>query len=152
MRAYRTFESKHEATAFTGEGARLYGGRWNSVGVPIVYVVSSFALALLEIMANARPGRVPPDMVYSVVGLPDHLVETLDVSRLPTTWYKAPAPPECQAAGDEWVRRGSSVALLVPSAIARIENNVLLNPNHRDFAQVGIGATLDMPINDRLRR
>lgn len=152
MRAYRTFERKHEATAFTGEGARLYGGRWNSVGVPIVYVASSFALALLEIMANARPGRVPPGMVYSVVDIPDYLVEILDVSRLPATWYEAPAPLECQAAGDEWVRGGSSVALLVPSAIARIENNVLLNPSHRDFAQVSIGATLNMPIDDRLRR
>ncbi|MHB8148190.1 MAG: RES domain-containing protein, partial [Vulcanimicrobiaceae bacterium] len=42
------FARKHEATALSGEGARLYGGRWNTPGVAALYASSSLALALLE--------------------------------------------------------------------------------------------------------
>lgn len=153
MRVIRAFEHKREPTAFTGEGARLYGGRWNSVGVPVVYTASSFALALLELMVNARSGHIPPGLVYATVDIPEEIViAALDVADLPENWFVAPAPPQCQAAGDSWIRRNDSVALVVPSAVARVESNVLLNPNHADFIRVTIGATQDLAIDPRLRR
>jgi len=152
LRVFRVFERKHREEAFTGEGARRFGGRWNSPGVRVVYAATSFALALLEIMANARRGRIPPGIVFCTVDLPDGVhVDTLDELILPPTWYKAPAPPELQALGDAWVQRGESVALLVPSAITRIESNAILNPNHVDFAQLTIGALRDIPVDERLR-
>lgn len=151
MRAYRIFESKHSETAFTGEGARRYGGRWNSPGIPVVYVATSFALALLEVMANARAGRVPPDMVYCAIDIPEDLrLETLDLAALPVTWHTYPAPPELQAAGDEWFSRSETVGLVVPSAIARIETNVILNPAHPDFARITIGEPKAIPVDSRL--
>lgn len=150
-RVFRAFERKHVATAFTGEGARLFGGRWNSPGVGVVYASSSLALALLEIMANARR-RIPPGFVFCTIDIPDDArVKTLDASTLPPLWYEAPAPPELQEIGDAWVRAGTSVALLVPSAIARIEENVLLNPEHEDFARLIIGAPQGIPVDERLR-
>ena len=91
-------------------------------------------------------------MVYAAVDIPDDIrLETLDASVLPANWFEYPAPAECQRLGDRWATSGSSVALRVPSAIARIEKNVLLNPAHRDFARLTIGASDVLSIDARLR-
>jgi RES domain-containing protein len=153
LRVYRAFERKHEATAFSGEGARLYGGRWNSVGTAVIYSASTFSLALLEIMVNASSARIPPTMAFAPIDIPgDVAIERLDVATLPGDWADTPAPGECQLAGDAWVRAAETVALVVPSAVARIETNVLLNPAHRDFARLVIGGVAPMAIDGRLIR
>jgi RES domain-containing protein len=113
----------------------------------------TFSLALLEIMVNASSTRLPDDMVYASIDIPDEVRhEMLDVATLPDDWFGYPPPPECQFAGDSWVRRGESVALLVPSAVARIEKNVLLNPAQAHFAHLIIGETEPMAIDERLTR
>jgi RES domain-containing protein len=153
LRVYRAFEQKHEATAFSGEGARLYGGRWNSVGTAVIYTSTTFSLALLEIMVNASTPRIPPDMVYVPIDIPDEIrLDVLDIARLPQRWFDSPAPPECQLAGDSWVNRGETLGLVVPSAVARIETNVLLNPAHPDFVRIVVGNIDAMAIDDRLVR
>lgn len=54
-RAWRIVKEKHAATAFSGEGARLYGGRWNSVGTSLVYTSGTKALAALESLVHLNP-------------------------------------------------------------------------------------------------
>jgi RES domain-containing protein len=152
VRVYRAFQTKHEPAAFSGEGARRYGGRWNSPGVPVVYTAENFSLALLEIMVNVSNSHIPVDMVYATVDIPDDVaLDTLDPNVLPANWFEYPAPAECQRLGDRWAASGSSVGLRVPSAIARIEKNVLLNPAHRDFARLTIGESDTLSIDARLR-
>jgi RES domain-containing protein len=151
LRVFRAFERKHAATAFSGEGARLYGGRWNSVGTAVVYTSATFSLALLEIMVNTSSARIPADMLYAPVDIPSDIVpEILDRAALPDDWFGYPPSPECQTIGDDWVRSGRTVALVVPSAVARIDSNVLLNPAHPDFTRLVIGSTDVMTIDDRL--
>jgi RES domain-containing protein len=134
--AYRILQRKNEATAFTGEAARRFGGRWNSVGVPVVYTASSLALGVLEVIVNARR-RIPPGSVYVGLVIPQTLeIERVDVGALPSRWYAAPAPAALRLIGDAWVKRGASVALLVPSAIARIEFNILSIPGTLTFAKL----------------
>lgn len=152
MRVYRVFERKNAAIAFTGEGAQRYGGRWNSSGVAVVYAASNFALALLEIMANARRGRIPPDMMFCAVDIPDEVViGAVPQSALPKDWHGSPAPPETQAIGNAFVRDGKTVGLWVPSAVSRIEQNMILNPNHADFSRLIIGEIQDVPMDKRLQ-
>jgi RES domain-containing protein len=151
LRVYRTFERKHAASAFSGEGARLYGGRWNSVGTAVVYTSTTFSLALLEIMVNTSSARIPADMMYAAIDIPNEVVpQKLDVAALPENWFAYPPPPECQILGDAWVRRGETVALVLPSAVARIDNNALLNPAHPDFTRLIIGKGELMAIDNRL--
>ena len=102
-------------------------------------------------IANASSARIPPGMVYAPMEVPSgaHL-EVLEIATLPPDWFEAPAPLECQLAGDAWVRRGESVGLVVPSAVARIETNVLLNPANPDFARILIGQIESMAIDRRL--
>ena len=146
-------ERKHEATALSGEGARLYGGRWNSVGTAVVYTSTTFSLAVLEIMVNASSPIIPPDMVYVPIDIPGEIrLDVLDIATLPRTWFDSPAPPECQLAGDSWLHRGETVGLVVPSAVARIETNVLLNPAHPDFIRIAVGSIDAMAIDHRLVR
>lgn len=123
------------------------------MGVAVVYTASTFSLALLELMVNASAPRIPPGMVYVPVDIPDTLrLDVLDVATLPENWFLSPAPPQCRLAGDAWAHRGETVGLIVPSAVARIENNVLLNPKHADFGRLRIGKLDAIAIDERLVR
>ncbi|MGH7706363.1 MAG: RES family NAD+ phosphorylase [Vulcanimicrobiaceae bacterium] len=151
LRVFRVFDARFADASLTGEGAALTGGRWNSRGIPIIYTSTTLALALLEIMANARR-RIPPDKVFTVIDIPEDVsVENLDLDTLPPNWYRSPAPSALQRIGDRWATQCESVALVVPSAVARIENNVLLNPAHPAFARLTIGTPCNIPVDARLR-
>lgn len=140
MLVYRILEAKHAAAAFTGEGARLYGGRWNSPGVAVVYAASSLSLAILEMLVNASGTRLPSDTVYATIEIPDELVpEPLALELLPRNWDRTPAPRELASIGNDWAKSLRSVALRVPSAVAKIEHNVLLNPQHGDYRRLTFG-------------
>ena len=120
----------------TGEGARLYGGRWNSCGVRVVYASTSLALAAVETFVNLEPNLRPADLVL-VEGQIDEVLEvsTLDPHELPERWYQT-RDESLRRFGDDWIRNGRTVALLVPSAAIRGEWNVLLNPTHPEFSAV----------------
>ncbi|MPZ21055.1 MAG: RES domain-containing protein [Luteitalea sp.] len=136
MTTYRIVKTKWAASAFDGEGARRDGGRWNSVGTPMVYTAESRSLAALEVLVNLEG----PARGYSIVrcSFPDTLVVTIGRSNLPPDWQQSPAPPALAALGDAWVARASSVVLAVPSAVIPEEVNHLLNPTHPDFDKVTI--------------
>lgn len=118
----------------------------------MVYTASSLALGVLEVIVNARR-RIPPGSVYVGLVIPQTLeIERVDVGALPSRWYAAPAPAALRLIGDAWVKRGASVALLVPSAIARIEFNILINPRHADFCKIERGEMHDLQVDERLQR
>jgi RES domain-containing protein len=152
VRAYRITKAKHAATAFDGEGARLYCGRWNSPGVRIVYASTSLSLAVLEILVHLQSDSVLPDYVSFTVEFPDSLIELVDRKVLPADWRSFPSPPKLREIGDTWIRQNSSVALRVPSAILTSEDNVLLNPTHRDFAKLKIAGPNALDIDTRVFR
>jgi RES domain-containing protein len=137
--------------AFSGEGARHTGGRWNSKGVSVVYAAESLALALLEIVVAVGGISLPKDYLYASVEIPSGIrVEHVDPVTLPSRWYVYPAPHELAECGDRWIHEGKSVALVVPSAITRIEENVLLNPAHADFKHLVISGAKPVPVDTRL--
>ena len=138
MKVWRICRAIHAAGAFSGEGARLYGGRWNSQGVRIVYTSSSLALAAVETFVNLEPNLRPDDLVSIEAQIPERLAtERLDLYSLPRKWY-ALRDDSLRTIGDLWIREGKTVALHVPSAAIRGEWNVLLNPQHPDFRKLRI--------------
>lgn len=83
--AYRITKQRFQESAFSGEGARLGGGRFNSVGMPAVYVASSLPLALLEVLAGlSRQRRLDP-YVYFEVRFEERHVTELDLEELPAS-------------------------------------------------------------------
>jgi RES domain-containing protein len=106
----------------------------------VVYTSASLSLAALELFVNLEPEELPEDLVAIGAGLPDDLrIETMEAAKLPHGWQRAPAPASLQALGAEWVRKGISAVLGVPSAVIPSERNYVLNPAHRDFRRIEIG-------------
>lgn len=133
IRAYRIVKRKFVATAFSGEGARRYGGRWNSLGVSVVYTSSTIALAVLEWRAHLSQWPPPPVMIIEIQFDPSLV---LIASKLPHNWKQHPAPKASAAVGDGWVAAGKSAILQLPSAIVPEEYNFLLSPAHPDFTKI----------------
>ena len=130
MRLWRMCRQVHAAEAFSGEGARVYGGRWNSPGVKMVYTSTSLALAAIETFVHLEPNLQPDDLVSIECELPDEIeTERLDVQSLPHHWHMM-RDESLRKFGDAWIRTGQTLTLYVPSAAIRGEWNVLLNPGH----------------------
>jgi RES domain-containing protein len=150
--AWRIVKARHAANAFDGEGARLEGGRWNSPGSPMVYTAGSAALAALEMLVHLGRSATLPAYVLIACSFDETLVSRLDRSRLPAHWRSYPAPPELQLLGGEWLKRGTSAVLEVPSAVIPSEPNYLLNPRHRDFASITLSTPEPFEFDLRLLR
>lgn len=137
--AYRFFQKKWAEAAFGGEGARLYGGRWNSKGKACVYLSSSISLATLEVMVHLQNYKALEHYLMFEVTLQKSQIINLSSSSIPTDWQDDPAPASTANIGDEWLGVLVSPALRVPSSVVPQEHNYLLNPAHQDFK--GIIAT-----------
>jgi RES domain-containing protein len=136
MLVWRICRARYAGAAASGEGARLFGGRWNSRGVSVVYASTSLALAAVETFVNLEPNLAPDDYVSIMVNVPDSLtIERIEVKALPRDWYRS-RNEELQRFGDEWVRLGRTVGIFVPSAVIRGDWNILLNPAHADFLKI----------------
>jgi RES domain-containing protein len=150
VRAYRLSSKAYRATAFAGEGARLAAGRWNHKGTRIVYCSESRALAALELFVNLDPALAPPELVFIAVDVPDGIITTHGIATLPSGWQNYPAPDAVKDIGTEWVKAGTSAALLVPSVVLPEEKNLLLNPEHADFGRVKIGKPIKFTFDRRM--
>jgi RES domain-containing protein len=137
--AWRIFKKKYKSSAFSGEGARRFGGRWNSKGVAVVYTSETPSLAVLEILVHLPKPDILDAYLLASVSLDDSLVETIAVNRLPSNWRNEPAPVALQHLGDQWVAQARSLALRVPSVIIDTEKNLLLNPAHPGFGECLFG-------------
>ena len=131
-------------------GARLYGGRWNSPGIAMVYTAGSVSLATLELLVHLDNTSVLPSFSICPVDFDDSLVELCDPATLPTDWNQSPPPTSLRTIGDDWISRGSSVVLRVPSAVIENENNYLINPAHPGFKKLVIGSMEAFKLDPRL--
>lgn len=149
---WRITKRKHARNAFTGEGAREFGGRWNNPGTAIVYTAQSQSLAALEMLVHLDSSELLEKYVLIGVEFDQSLVRPLEPSALPRHWRSDPPPPEVRLIGDDWILAGSSAVLQVPSALVPGENNFLLNPEHRDFATLRLGKPLAFRFDLRLAK
>ena len=150
IRAWRIVKTRYSADAFSGEGARLYGGRWNSSGIAMVYTAGSKSLATLELLVHLNTTSVLPSFSICPVDFADSLVELVDPATLPRDWRQTPPPLSLQVVGDDWISRGSSVVLRVPSAVIESEYNYLINPVPSDFKKLIIGSMEVFMLDTRL--
>ena len=124
-----------------GEGARLFGGRWNSPGRALVYLAEHPALAALEVRVHLDlpPDLLPDDYVLVQVDLPDGSVEKMTA-----------LPANTVAAGDGWIASASSAVLRVPSVLVPNSYNLLLNPRHPHAADARIRSVQPFRFDARL--
>jgi RES domain-containing protein len=147
---WRVVTQRYADTAFSGEGARLYGGRWNPKGLAMVYTAQTQSLALLEMLVQDAP--LHASYVMIPVRVPEQIVVHIDQTTLPTDWHELSARNDLQQIGAAWIHAGTSAVLTVPSAVVPAEFNYLLNPAHPDYALLEIGTHTERLTDQRLLR
>jgi RES domain-containing protein len=152
LTVWRIVNHKHLKTAFTGEGARLYGGRWNSAGTAMIYMAQSQSLAALELLVHLDSPTLLEKYLLIPIEVDSDLIMTLEASRLPANWRSQPVPPSTQAIGDAWVVERKSVVLSVPSVLVPDERNYLLNPKHPEFERLPIGQPVAFQFDPRFEK
>ena len=149
MRVWRICSRRHRT--FDGEGARLYGGRWNHPGTPIVYTSGSLSLAVLELFVHVDTDLAPSGMVAIPADIPENLiVDRLDIKKLPKTWRAYPAPEALKDIITAWIDKASTAVLAVPSAVIPSEQNYLLNPKHPDFKRIRVQSSIPFEFDPRM--
>jgi len=150
-RAFRLCRADYLPSALSGEGARLYGGRWNSVGTAMIYTSSSLSLATLEVLVHLEDPQVfSRHFAWLEVLIPENSIEVLDPAMLPAGWDAGAIGPGSQQLGDRWLRSATSAALAVPSVVTPGELNYLLNPAHPRFAEIRRGPARRFRLDQRL--
>jgi RES domain-containing protein len=152
MEAYRLSRAPYAAT-LSGKGAALKGARWNSVGIEMIYTASNRSLVMAEVAVHFTLATLPEDYHMITLYLPDNVsLQKMNVADLPEDWNVFPHPVSTQAIGDRFVADNRYCVLQIPSAITQGDYNLLINPNHRDFAGIRIIATEQFPFDKRIFR
>ncbi len=107
----------------------------------MIYGSLSYACAMLEILAHANIGRIPTTHSYLIAEVPENIeVVRFDATSLPVDWDHD-NPVSARRIGDQWLESTSSAILLVPSVVARLEWNALVNPRHPDANRLVVSAS-----------
>lgn len=150
--AWRIVGARYKDDSFSGEGARLRGGRWNSKGTAVVYTAGSIALASIEMLINLPGPKLLEDFFRIPVHIPSDLIIDLPLNKLPGDWRSTPVSPTTKAIGDNWIKDRKSAVLKVPSVVVPEEYNYLLNPTHPDIIKINIGSPVRYRFDPRLAR
>ncbi|MEJ4044222.1 RES family NAD+ phosphorylase [Erwinia sp. SLM-02] len=152
MILYRLTKTRFAAGAWSGQGAKEAGGRWNSVGTAMVYAAEAASLTMLETLVHLHAANLLDSFTLLSIDVDDELIQMIDNQILPANWAAAEAPLELAEIGDRWVESGDAVALRVPSALSPVEFNFLLNPRHPQFLSVVSRAVkIDFQFDSRLK-
>jgi RES domain-containing protein len=152
--AYRLVRRVRAKDAFTGEGSRLFGGRWTPKGLPAVYCSQHLSLCVLELRVNQDRFLAHEGYRSFTLTFPAKIVESLALADVPRGWDKprmaAIRHSATQRFGQAWVLEKRSAVLCVPSAVLPNENNFILNPLHPDFALIKISDAVPIRLDSRL--
>ena len=151
-RIAKTRFSSSQEELFSGVGAAMHGGRWNTKGSYMVYASESRALATLEISVHLKNTSTLAAYSVSQILIPDALCEEVTADDLPDGWDEMVVNPlAAQAWGDIWLDFGATPAVKVPSVIMPTEWNFLLNPEHDQFADIELGVIVSHPFDTRIK-
>lgn len=141
---YRLVRAARASDVLSGEGARLYGGRWNPRGLPVVYASESRALAVLESFVHVtKEARTLRFFLYEITLPRRAAIRGFDSA-------ESPLVPESQATGRKWLEDGIELALRVPSVIVPQEMNYVLNTRHAQFSRLQVSNPESFSFDDRL--
>ena len=150
MIVYRVGKTKY-AGDLTGEGAKLFGGRWNNKMVGCLYTSESRALAVLEFTVNVNIDDIPRALSITVIEIPDETIRILNETDLPGDWKLSPAPSSTKDFGSKLLLAAAEPVIKAPSTIIPAEFNFLLNPLHPDSRKFNIIDIVDFIFDLRIK-
>lgn len=133
-----------------GTGARLFGGRWNYKGTPMLYCAENRSLAILEVMVHFDKFTIPEELYMLTLKIPNDSVLDFDQNKFVSIYQSDDQELAFKQAGEEWVQSSNSLALKVPSVITLGEFNVIINPMHKVFSKVVKKKTEKLILDPRL--
>jgi RES domain-containing protein len=148
VRLWRIAGASHQV--WSGEGARIYGARWNPPGVPAIYAGTSYAIAMLETLVHANMSVPPVRLRYVWADVGDEAVERAEIGAI-TGWNGADGAA-ARAYGGAWLRERRSLVLLVPSVVTvGLDWNAVINPMHPLFSSIVVSSETPVAWDERLR-
>ncbi len=129
----------YKADDLSGTGAKITGGRWNSVNVPVVYCAASIALATLETAVHLEADDLPLNRYLVAIDIPPAIWKAREIyseKTAPAGWDALPAALTSVAFGDRWIAEKRSAVIELPSVVVPDERNVLINPAHREAKKI----------------
>lgn len=147
MITYRLTTGKF-ANDISGTGAKLNGGRWNPVGIGVLYTSEFISLAILEILVRASKYTSPDSYTLTSFEIPDKNMVQIEYKKLRMDWKSN--LNYSQEIGENFIIANNTLCLKVPSAIVSQENNFLLNPLHVDFKKIKIVGSELLELDKRL--
>lgn len=148
--AWRTTRKNYVTEAFTGEGAKRFGGRWNPPGYAAVYVAQNLSLAILELIVHLDEDSDISTFVTIPVAFDSTMVYELPPSQIPQNWSEHPIRQQSQMVGQNWLEKGQSLLLKVPSSVVPSESNYVINPLHPGSKKLSIGSPQPLHIDQRI--
>jgi RES domain-containing protein len=137
LKAYRIGDPNGRYPIYDATGSKLSPGRWNTPESPMIYASEHYSTAMLEKLVRGS-GLLPPNQHYIEIAIPNGVsYEILKVPNLPG--WDDPAGGTSKTFGELWHRSRRSAILIVPSVVARTENNILINPEHPDARAITHG-------------
>jgi RES domain-containing protein len=148
MVAYRIGDPKGSYPIYSVEGARRVSGRWHRKGQEVIYASQHYSTALLEKLVRYS-GGLPKGQHYIRIEIPAGVsYEVVTVHSLPG--WDQQSGHKARAFGAAWYEEKRSALLLVPSFVARMENNIVINMRHADAARIKTGLEEPVVWDDRL--
>ena len=148
MIVYRITNEKFKSD-ISGNGAALYGSRWNSKGNPLLYTSQFISLSILESLVHLKKKEIPADQYLLHIELPDDKeIAEISYKKIKKNWHEE--TEYTQWLGDQFLQNNQSLILKVPSAIVPQESNFLLNPLHSGFKKVKIISSELLELDKRL--
>jgi RES domain-containing protein len=150
MEVFRLCRKKH-CNSLDGKGSALYGSRWNSPGIEIVYTAANRSLAMAEVAVHISLAMLPDDYYMMTIFVPESVeISVLDLNVLPNGWNFFPYTASTRKFGDKFIAGNNFCILKVPSAVTMGDSNYLINPHHSEFAKITISAVDKFPFDRRI--
>lgn len=148
MIVYRLTSAQY-SNDLSGNGAKLYGGRWNSFGLPALYTTEYISLAVLEMLVHVKAYQSPLNFKLITLEIPETAsFASIDYKKMKKNWRDDLG--YLQSMGDAFLTERQSLVLKVPSAIVETENNFIINPAHRDLDKIKIRQSENFMFDKRL--
>jgi len=142
---------KQYAGKLSGMGAAMWGARWSSVGVELIYTACNRSLAMAEVAVHLTLATMPKNFLMITIDIPDDIkFLQLEIEDLPNNWNAFPHLCSSQVIGDQFVREGAYCLLRLPSVVTKGDYNVLINPYHADFKRIRVVAKEEFPFDQRI--
>lgn len=150
--AYRIQKEKYNKETLLGRGAEKSGGRWNPIGVALVYTSITTSLAVLELQPHIDKTQIHslPKLNFAVLEIPEECIHEFEIGELPIGWDSIPSTSVAEQFLAPYLASKHSLVYKVPSAVNHYETNLLIDPNHPDIGRIVEKTYLDFSLDKRV--